>query len=50
MRVAEQLAARYALTVEQVQAMFTGVCSSDWGCVRTTLRAQLEQHGRGKPK
>ena len=49
-RMAEQLAAKYGLTIEAVQAMFEGTCGGDWGCVRTTLRAQTEQHGRGKPK
>jgi hypothetical protein len=49
LRVAEQLAARYGLTIEAVQAMF-GTCGGDWGCVRTTLRAQVEQNGGGKPK
>ncbi|MBM3121042.1 MAG: PKD domain-containing protein [Chloroflexi bacterium] len=49
LRLAEQLAARYGLTIEAVQAMY-GTCGGDWGCVRTTLRLQVEQHGRGKPK
>jgi PKD repeat protein len=49
-RVAEQLAAKYGVSVEQVQAMYAGTCSQDWGCVRTTLREQYSQHGKGKDK
>ena len=50
-RVAAQLAAKYGLTAEQVLSTFTGACSQDWGCVRTTLREQnSEQHGKGKNK
>ncbi len=47
-RVAAQLAAKYGVTAEQVLSMFTGTCSGDWGCVRTTLREQDGEHGKGK--
>jgi PKD repeat protein len=49
-RVAAQLAAKYGLSVEQVQATYTGTCGGDWGCVRTTLREQVGEHGKGKNK
>ena len=42
-RLAAQLAAKYGVTAEQVLSMFTGTCSGDWGCVRTTLREQDER-------
>ena len=50
LRLAEQLAAKYGLTIEAVQAMFEGTCGGDWGCVRTTLREQAGEHGKGKNK
>jgi len=50
LRVAAQLAAKYGLTAEQVLSTFTGVCGEDWGCVRTTLREQNSEHGKGKNK
>ena len=50
MRLAAQLAAKYGVTAEQVLSMFTGTCSGDWGCVRTTLREQNSDHGKGKNK
>jgi len=49
-RVAAQLAAKYGLTAEQVLSTFTGACSEDWACVRTTLREQNSVHGTGKHK
>lgn len=49
-RVAEQLAAKYGLTAEQVLSIYTGTCGQDWGCVRTTLREQHSEHGKGKDK
>jgi hypothetical protein len=49
-RVAEQLAAKYGRMVEQVLSIYTGTCSGDWGCVRTTLREQYGEHGKGKNK
>jgi PKD repeat protein len=50
LRVAEQLAAKYGLTPDQVLSTFTGACGQDWGCVRTTLREQTSEHGKGKNK
>jgi hypothetical protein len=50
LRLAEQLAAKYGLTIEAVQAMFEGTCGGDWGCVRTTLREQYSRHGKPKDK
>jgi PKD repeat protein len=50
LRVAEQLAAKYGLSVGQVQGMYEDSCAGDWGCVRTTLRGQYGQHGRGNDK
>ena len=49
LRLAEQLAAKYGLTIEAVQAMY-GTCGGDWGCVRTTLREQDGSHGKPKDK
>jgi hypothetical protein len=48
-RLAEQLAAKYGLTAEQVLTMWSTACSGDWGCVRTMLRAQ-GAHGKPKEK
>jgi len=39
-RTAEHLAKQYGVAIEQVQALFNGACSGDWGCVQTTLRQQ----------
>jgi PKD repeat protein len=50
LRVAAQLAAKYRLTAEQVLSTYTGACSLDWGCVRTTLGEQTREHGKGKNK
>ncbi len=50
LRVAEQLAKKYGLTGEQVLAMCDGACVGDWGCVRTMLREQYDQHGKDKGK
>ncbi len=50
LRLAEQLAAKYGLTIEAVQAMFEGTCGGDWGCVRATLREQYSSHGKPKDK
>ena len=47
---AAQLAAKYGLTAEQVLSTYTGACSLDWGCVRTTLGEQTREHGKGKNK
>jgi hypothetical protein len=30
--------------------MYSGTCTGDWGCVRTTLREEYGQHGKGKDK
>jgi hypothetical protein len=49
-RVAAQLAAKYGVSAEQVLSMYTGACSQDWGCVRTALREQGGEHGKGKTK
>jgi len=49
-RVAAQLAAKYGVTAEKVLSMFTDTCAGDWGCVRTTLREQVGEHGKGKNK
>lgn len=46
-RTAARLAQRYGVGVEQVQALFDGVCAGDWGCVQTTLR---EQHPADRDK
>ena len=46
-RTAAQLARRYGLAVEQVQALFDGACAGDWSCVQTTLREQ-SAGGRGQ--
>jgi PKD repeat protein len=50
LRVAEQLAAKYGLAAGQVLTMYSGTCTGDWGCVRTTLREEYGQHGKGKDK
>lgn len=50
LRLAEQLAAKYGLTIEAVQAMWEGTCGGDWGCVRQTLREQFSSHGKPKDK
>lgn len=51
LRVAKQLAAKYGLTVEQVLSIFNSTtCGQDWSCVRTALREQAGEHGRGKDK
>jgi len=50
LRVAEQLAAKYGLTAEQVLSTFAGTCSQDWACVRTTLRDPGGEHGKGNNK
>lgn len=47
-RVAAQLASKYGVTIETVQGML-GTCGGDWGCVRTTLRAQFARQGHGRP-
>jgi len=51
-RTAAQLARRYGIAVEQVQALFDGPCAGDWSCVQTTLREQYAgEHGQGgRPK
>ena len=49
-RVAAQLAAQNGVTAEQVMSIYAGACSQDWGCVRTTLREQAGEHGKGKNK
>lgn len=49
-RVAAQLAAKYGVTAEQVLSIYTGACSQDWGCVRTTLHEQGGDHGKGQNK
>jgi len=47
-RTAAQLARRYGIAVEQVQALFDGACGGDWSCVQTTLREQYPaNHGKG---
>jgi len=46
-RTAAQLARRYGIAVEQVQALFDGACAGDWSCVQTTLREQ-SAGGRGQ--
>ena len=50
LRVAEQLAAKYGMTAEQVLGICSGTCNGDWGCVRATLREQYAEHGKGKDK
>jgi hypothetical protein len=49
-RVAAQLAAKYGVTAEQVLSIYTGACSLDWACVRTTLREQYSDHGNSNVK
>ncbi|MBF8257485.1 MAG: hypothetical protein HW404_450, partial [Anaerolineales bacterium] len=48
LRTAARLASRYGVSVEQVQGLYDGACSGDWGCVQTTLREQdPPDRGRG---
>ncbi len=47
-RMAERLASRYNMTVEQVVAVFNGSCGGDWGCVQTVLKDQQGSNGPGE--
>ncbi len=46
-RTASRLADQYGITVDQVMAVFNGICAGDWNCVQTVLREQYRSHGPG---
>jgi hypothetical protein len=51
-RQAARMAERFGVSIGEVQALFDGACSGDWGCVQETLKAMApeEAHGNGKGK
>ena len=46
-RMADRLASRYNITVEQVMAVLNGSCAGDWNCVQTVLKEQQGSNGPG---
>ena len=41
-RTADQLAARYEVSDQEVLDLYHGACAQDWGCVRKSLREPVE--------